>query len=170
MPRRRLETKRPGRLSPRKLCQAREQSRDRRSPLLWTRRINTKLRTSLKYGALSQTDTYPITVTVQIEGAFTQVFWNGTSPFCWTLNGITQCNYPVQNNSTAATTPPDNDFTGASVGPEANYVGIATYISWITVAPCIRFATSGPWTCTHAFAQKNSMNVTMPPYACKHNP
>jgi hypothetical protein len=104
-----------------------------------------------------------IGVTVQIEDAFTQSYWNGAPlPACSKL-----CTYKVQNNCTAATTPPDNSIGFINSG---NYVGIATYVSWVSATGCIRFHTSGPWTCLPALSFINSLNVVTPPYACTHNP
>ena len=60
-----------------------------------------------------------------------------------------------------------------SVINSADYVGIATYISWINVAGCIRFEVGGvytAWTCSKALSFINSFDVVMPPYACTHNP
>jgi Tectonin domain len=104
-----------------------------------------------------------IGITTQVEGALTQAYWNGTPvPSCSKL-----CSYSVHNNCTVATTPPDLNMIAVESG---NYVGIATYISWINAAVCIRFFAPGPWACTPALSFINSLNVAMPPYPCTHNP
>ncbi len=108
----------------------------------------------------------------QIEAAFTRADWVGTPPpTCWQLpaSKIWQCNYQVANNCTPETTPPDNDFNGALIGPN-DYRGIATYLSWMTVATCSRHNASGPWTCWHGLAWLQGMNSRFPPFACTHNP
>jgi len=103
-------------------------------------------------------------VTVQIEGALTQAFWNGTPPSC-SPNRV--CTYAVQNNCTAATTPPDLNMAAVTSG---DYVGIATYVSWMNAAGCIRFNIAGPWVCTKPLSFANAINVAMPPYPCTYNP
>lgn len=85
----------------------------------------------------------------------------------WCATCSKLCTYKVENNCTAATTPPDNSIGFINSG---NYVGIATYVSWVSATGCIRFATSGPWTCSPALSFINSLNVVTPPYACTHNP
>lgn len=91
--------------------------------------------------------------TFDAELAFTQVWWGGTPPpYCYfDLYGISRCNYPVANNCTPATTPPDNDFTGQQVDT-FDYRGIYSSIAWMTMAPCYRFAHTGPWKCVHGGA------------------
>ncbi|MFI5071920.1 MAG: hypothetical protein ACHP8A_13615, partial [Terriglobales bacterium] len=109
----------------------------------------------------------------QGEIAYTRADWSGTPPpTCRQLpnSGFWKCTYPVANNCTAASTPPDNDFTGSAIG-DADYRGIATYLSFMTVAPCYRFAVSGKWTCLHGLAFLQGLNGTpFPPFTCTHNP
>jgi hypothetical protein len=110
----------------------------------------------------------PILPLVQVEGALTQASWNGTpAPSCSTSPLGTRCSYTVKTNCTSATTPPDYNVGIINSG---DYVGIATYVSWISAAACIRFNIAGPWICTPGLSFINSMNVVMPPYACTYNP
>jgi hypothetical protein len=106
--------------------------------------------------------------TVQVEGALTQAYWSGApAPSCSTSLLGTRCSYAVKTNCTTATTPPDYNVGIINSG---DYVGTATYVSWISAAACIRFNIAGPWICTPGLSFINSMNVVMPPYACTYNP
>ena len=89
------------------------------------------------------------------------------APSCSTSLLGTRCSYAVKTNCTTATTPPDYNVGIVNSG---DYVGIATYVSWISAAACIRFNIAGPWICTPGLSFINSMNVVMPPYACTYNP
>jgi len=104
-------------------------------------------------------------ITVQVEDAFTQAYWNGTpAPIC---SSARVCSYVVHNNCTAATTPPDLSMSAVI---SSDWRNIATYLSWINAAGCIRFYTSGPWACTTPLSFINATNIVPPPYECTHNP
>jgi hypothetical protein len=114
-----------------------------------------------------------VTVSAQVEVAFTQVRWPGSpAPSC-TPNG--PCIYSVHWDCTAGTVPPDYPVGSVKSG---NYVGIATDIRWRALSPCIRFIVAGihgPWACYAGAFPINSWQVALndpayPPYACTHNP
>jgi hypothetical protein len=105
---------------------------------------------------------------LQFEGALTQAFWLGTpAPACSTGILGTKCIYAVRNDCTAATTPPDLSMAFVNSG---NYVGIATYITWMNAALCVRTNAGGPWACFLPLSFINGMNVALPQYSCTYNP
>lgn len=105
---------------------------------------------------------------IEVEAAFTRTDWRGSPPpTCSGSGQQTECRYPTVNNCTPETTPPDLNVVAVDSG---DYRGIATYLSWMNVAACIRFHQGQSWTCTKPFAQLQGINSQMPPYACTHNP
>ncbi|MGB7601301.1 MAG: hypothetical protein WBM24_13400 [Candidatus Sulfotelmatobacter sp.] len=107
----------------------------------------------------------PLLISLQIEAALTQAFWSGAPPPACSPSKV--CTYSVRNDCTAATTPPDLNMTAIVSG---DYVGIATYITWINAALCIRTNAGGPWACATPLSFITSLNVPMPQYSCTHNP
>ena len=104
----------------------------------------------------------------QVEVAFTQAYWSGSPPPTCGGTGNNPCIYLTSNHCTPATNPPDDPISSVLTG---DYRGIATWIAWRTIAPCIRFSWPGPWGCGPPLAFKVAMNEpTYPRYACTHNP
>jgi len=105
---------------------------------------------------------------IEGEVAYTRAYWAGTpAPTC-VVGNPTQCLYTTVNNCTPATTPPDLNMIAVESG---DYRAIATYLSWMNVAACLRFNYPGmTWSCMKALSFKESINAPMPPFACTYNP
>lgn len=102
--------------------------------------------------------------TAQVEVAFTQAYWKQGMAYTCSKGS---CTYTALNQCTTATTPPDDPIGSVFTG---DYTKIATYITWRTFAPCIRFNWPGPWSCGPPLVFMSTLNATLPPYACTHNP
>jgi tectonin-like protein len=106
----------------------------------------------------------------QWEFATTEAVWTPSlgPPTCGGLFGF-QCQWPVVNHCTAATTPPDLNLNGQRVNAGPPY-GNDTYYAWLVEAGCVRLPASGPWYCSYGFASLLSINVPTVPYPCTYNP